>query len=83
MDTKLEDKESAKESIFKLSNEILLKSILFFCSMLIFISITVVFLYMALKKYDWQAVAAVGISDSLFGLVIRRITNSLFRTSDK
>ena len=73
--------EEKKVDVIRLSEEILLKTILFFVAIAIFIAITVVFLYMAVKKYDWQLVAAVGASDGLFGLVIGQITRSLFRTN--
>lgn len=69
-----------KVNVIRLSEEILFKSILFFVSIIIFIVITGAFLYMAINKYEWPLVAAVGASDGLFGMVIGQITKSLFRT---
>lgn len=72
--------EETQINVIRLSEEILFKTILFFVSILIFIAITVAFLYMAINKYEWQLVTAVGASDGLFGIVIGQITRSLFRT---
>lgn len=76
----MSNSEDKKISVIKLSEEILLKSILFYVALAAFIAITFVFLYMALSKYDYKLVIAVGASDGLFGLVIGQITRSLFRT---
>lgn len=72
--------EEEKVNIIRLSEEILLKTILFYVALVAFVAITIVFLYMALSEYDYKLVVAVGASDGFFGLVIGQITRSLFRT---
>ncbi|WP_405384807.1 hypothetical protein [Maribacter sp. LLG6340-A2] len=77
-----EPSEDEKINIIRFSKEIQLKTILFFVALIAFIAITGVFLYMALYKYEWQLVTAVGASDGFIGLVIGQITRSLFRTKE-
>lgn len=75
-------KTKKQAEIGELAWSLYFKIILFGISMLVFISITVAFIYMAISKYEIEYVITAGGSDSLFAIVVFQITRSLFNTNN-
>jgi len=74
-------KTKKQAEIGELAWSLYFKIILFSIAMLVFISITIAFIYMAINEYKIEYVITAGGSDSVFAIVIFQITKSLFNTS--